>query len=58
MDNDLKTDFGHYIGYRIVDDLEKLKLFALDCFVRVPVNWSGHKYDIVIVYKGKTDVVD
>ena len=56
MTSDTKTDLALYLGRRVVDDADKLRLFAPDCFARFPVEWDGHEYEVRVIYKGKANV--
>ena len=47
-----EEDLAEYIGRRILDDAEKLRLFMPDCFARFPLEWDGHLYEISVVYRG------
>lgn len=43
-----------YIGQRILADADKLRLFMPDCYARMPLTLDGHKYEIHVIQKGKT----
>ena len=40
-----------YLGRRILDDADKLRLFMPDCFARFPLEWNGAQYEIRIIQK-------
>lgn len=41
-----EEDLAEYIGRRILDDADKLRLFMPDCFARIPLKWDGHEYEV------------
>ncbi len=41
----------HYLGKRILDDADKLRLFMPECFARFPLEWNGAEYEIRISLK-------
>lgn len=41
-----------YLGKRVLEDADKLRLFAPDCYARFPIDWDGHLYEISVVYRG------
>lgn len=51
-----EEDLAEYIGKRVLDDAEKLRLFMPDCFARFPLRLDGHDYEIQVIIKGKIDV--
>lgn len=38
----------HYLGKRILDDADKLRLFMPECFARFPLEWNGAEYEVRI----------
>lgn len=40
------------LGWRILEDADKLRLFMPECFARFPLEWDGHLYEISVVYRG------
>ncbi len=47
-----EEDLAEYIGRRVLDDADKLRLFMPECFARFPIEWDGHLFEISIVYHG------
>lgn len=47
-----KDDLARYIGQRVLDDADKLRLFMPDCFARIPLEWDGHSYEVRVIYQG------
>lgn len=50
-----EEDLAEYIGKRVLDDADKLRLFMPDCYARFPLRRDGHDYEIQIIIKGKSD---
>lgn len=47
-----EENLAEYIGRRILDDAEKLRLFMPDCFARFPLDWRDCSFEIRIILKG------
>ena len=43
------------IGKHVVEAADNVRLFAPDCFARLPIEWDGHEYEIRVIYYGKAD---
>ena len=50
-----EEDLFEYIGKRVLDDADKLRLFMPDCYARFPIERDGHRYEIHTHYKGPAD---
>jgi len=50
-----EEDLAEYIGRRILDDAEKLRLFMPDCFARFPLDWRDCSFEIRIILKDSAD---
>ena len=50
-----EEDLAEYIGKRVLDDADKLRLFMPDCYARFPLRRDGHDYEIQVIIKGKSD---
>ena len=50
-----EEDLAEYIGKRVLDDADKLRLFMPDCYSRFPLERDGHLYEISVVYHGPAD---
>lgn len=50
-----QDDLAPYIGKRVLDDADKLRLFMPDCFARFPIERDGHEYEIRVIYQGPAD---
>lgn len=46
-----KEELIQYLGRRILDDADKLRLFMPDCYARFPLEWNGQQYEIQIIRK-------
>jgi hypothetical protein len=46
-----------YLGKRVLEDADKLRLFMPDCYARFPLEWCGYDYEVQVILKGKTDDV-
>ena len=44
-----------YLGKRVLEDADKLRLFMPDCYARFPLEWCGYDYEVQVILKGKTD---
>lgn len=42
-----------YLGKRVLEDADKLRLFAPNCYAYFPLEWDGHQFEIQISFKGK-----
>ena len=54
-DKTTDEDLAQYLGQRIIDDADKLRLFMPDCFARFPLDWRGCSFEIRIILKGGSD---
>jgi hypothetical protein len=44
-----------YLGKRVLEDADKLRLFMPDCYARVPLEWCGHQFEVRVIYQGPAD---
>jgi hypothetical protein len=44
-----------YLGKRVLEDADKLRLFMPDCYARFPLEWCGHTFEVRVIYQGPTD---
>ena len=49
-----KDDLARYLGQRILEDADKLRLFMPKCFAHIPLEWDGHVYEVRVIYQGPT----
>ena len=50
-----EEDLAEYIGKRVLDDADKLRLFMPDCYARFPLRLDGYDYEIRVVHQGPAD---
>lgn len=50
-----EEDLAEYIGNRVLDDADRLRLFMPDCCARIPMAWGGHCYEVRVIYTGPDD---
>ena len=44
-----------YLGKRVLEDADKLRLFMPDCYARFPLEWDGHDFEVRVIYQGPAD---
>lgn len=50
-----EDELALYLGKRVLEDADKLRLFMPDCYARFPLEWCGHQFEVRVIYQGSTD---